>query len=251
MKFALLAALSVLPLSGAAYPVTDPVLTKNPLYRAGPLQDSTCAEQEIRPRNRADARAYIDAVITCLERTWQQHLTAAGLPFKPVNVKYLAKFPRKWCDMEIGEGDSQSWYCGKTSTIAVQLGNEWLNEPGDLWLFSNTATMYAMHVQQLVGIGAAYDAAPYRNKAELSEQIRRYSLQNDCLAGAFMKSVWPLPGRTDDDWDYLLSLFQGDEAGRPREWGKASTIKAWTKRGFAQADPGACNTWTAPPSKIG
>ncbi|MGW3344913.1 hypothetical protein ACWDA3_16500 [Nonomuraea rubra] len=68
------------------------------------------------------ARAYFDAVVTCLETTWEKHLSTAGLDHEPVKVKHVAKFPKKWCDMETYKSDSQVWYCEKTRTVGVQIG---------------------------------------------------------------------------------------------------------------------------------
>jgi predicted metalloprotease len=119
-----------------------------------------------------------------------------------------------------------------------------------LWLFKIAADLYGEHVQKLVGIYDAYNRASYRNKAEIREQDRRKNLQSDCMATAFMKSVWPVTGRTEKDWTYLLTLVQGDRRGEERLIGKTGTIKAWMRRGSATGDPASCNTWTAASSKV-
>ncbi|MFC4008362.1 neutral zinc metallopeptidase [Nonomuraea purpurea] len=234
----------------AAYPVKHPKLIANPLYEAGALPTTTCEEPKAKKNDRKLARAYFDAVVACLETTWQKHLTDAGLPYRKVRVQHVDKFPKKYCGYTTGRADSQSWYCDKNGTIAVQIGKTWLRDPSDLWLFYTAASLYAYHVQNLAGISDAYDAVPYGKKAELHEQSRRYSLQSDCFAGAFAKSVWPLKGRTTKDWNYLVSLVDGDGPDEERTLGSASSARAWLKRGFATGDPGSCNTWTAPSSKV-
>ncbi|MFI7636709.1 neutral zinc metallopeptidase [Nonomuraea sp. NPDC049400] len=246
MTAALTAALMV-PLSGtaAAYPVKHPKLIANPLYEAGPLPTTTCAEPKVKTGDRKLARAYVDAVIACLETTWEQHLTGAGLPYSKIKVRHVAKIP-KTCGFKPDKDNSQAWYCVKNRTLFFQIGKSWLADPEDLWLFQLTAYMYGYHVQSLTGIEGAYDAVRYRNDAEYYEQERRYRLQKDCLAGAFLKSVWPMEGRTTEDWNYYVSLMSGGS----REYGKTATVRAWAKRGFATGDPGSCNTWTAPSSKV-
>ncbi|MFG1703788.1 neutral zinc metallopeptidase [Nonomuraea sp. M3C6] len=246
----------VAPLAGTAaaettsYPVKHPKLRANPLYEAGPLPATTCAEPPVKRHNRKLARDYVDAVIDCLETTWEQHLTNADLPFRKVKVRHLDRIPKKYCGYKTDNADSQAWYCDKTGTLVVQIGKEWLDDPDDLWLFYMTASMYGYHVQNLVGIAHAYDVAPYGKRAELLEQARRYSLQSDCFGGAFMKSVWPMEGRTTKDVNYFRTLPEGDARGEERWLGKAADIRAWIKRGFATGDPGSCNTWTAASAKV-
>ncbi|MEV4220630.1 neutral zinc metallopeptidase [Nonomuraea sp. NPDC049725] len=259
MKIRVIAALSaaaLLPLTGTAAAASgqDPVegagLVANALYEAGQLPRSTCAEKPVKRNHKPMARAYINAVVACLDRTWGKHLTAAGLEFQKPRVKYLAKVPKGYCDLEIDNYNAQAYYCEKNRTLIFQLGKDWLDDPHDLWLFSITSRMYGIHVQELVGIGAALDEESYDDDAEERELVRRYSLQSDCFAGAFMKSVWPLKGRSGKDWKTSLNLLLGDEPGDDRVYGKTANIRAWTKRGFATGDPGSCNTWTASASKV-
>ncbi|GAA3258090.1 neutral zinc metallopeptidase [Nonomuraea helvata] len=252
---AVLTAALMVPLAGtataeaAAYPVKHPKLIANPLYDAGPLPTTTCTEPKVKPGDRKLARAYVDAVVACMETTWEQHLTGAGLAYSKIKLRHVAKMP-KTCGIKPTKDDSQAWYCVKTRTLFFQIGKNWVADPEDLWLFETVAYMYGYHVQNVTGIRVAYDAVRYRNKAEYFEQDRRYRLQKDCLAGAFLKSVWPMEGRTTKDWNYYLSLLSGDARGEDRDEGKAATRRAWSKRGFATGDPGSCNTWTAPSSKV-
>lgn len=192
----------------------------------------------------------MDAVVTCLDRTWGAHLGKAGMNFQKARVKHVNRIPRKYCDLDPGNEPSQILYCADDKTLYVQLGKDWLKSPGDLWLFHITAAVYAFHVQTLTGITAAYNDEPYRNRGELLEQARRYSLQSDCLAGAFLKSVWPLKGRSARDRRELASLIQGDQRGQERLTGSTANARAWLKRGLAAGDPKVCNTWTAPPRKV-
>ncbi|RVX44848.1 hypothetical protein EDD27_7599 [Nonomuraea polychroma] len=238
------------PTAAAAYPVKDPKLTKNPLYEAGALPTTTCAESELKRNNLTLARAYLDAVVACLETAWEQHLTNAGLSYEKVKVRHMNRIPKNYCGFDVGKEDSQAWYCGRNGTLVFQLGKGWLDNPYDLWLFNTASSLYGYHVQKLVGISAAYDKLRYRNRTEYDEQERRQSLQSECLGGVFMKSVWPIEGRTTNDWNELLDIVQGDEPGERRWFGKTSTVKSWMRRGFASGDPGSCNTWAAPSSKV-
>ncbi|MDA0636827.1 neutral zinc metallopeptidase [Nonomuraea sp. MCN248] len=237
--------------AGAAVdPIESPELTANDLYKTGPLPRTKCAEKRVRSGDKKQARAYINGIIACLDRTWGAHLSRAGLAFDKVRVKHVNRVPKKYCDFDYSKNPSQMLYCDSTQTIMVQLGKDWLEGPDDLWLFHHTAAMYGYHVQNVVGIADAHEDEPYDRRSELLEQARRSSLQADCLSGAFLKSVWPLKGRSSRDFRELLSLIEGDARGEERWYGKTANMRAWIKRGFASGDPRSCNTWAASSSRV-
>ncbi|SDJ50823.1 hypothetical protein SAMN05421874_10236 [Nonomuraea maritima] len=244
----------VVSLSGVAaaeittYPVKDPKLTENTLYATGSLKSTKCTEKSVKRNDRKSARAYFDGVVACLNTTWRRHLTAAGLPFKQVKVRHMNRIPKKYCDFDVTREDSQAWYCADNGSIVLQLGRTWLKDADDLWLFDTAASMYAYHVQNLVGIEDAYQELPYGRKAELNEQIRRRSLQSECLGAAFVRSVWPLKGRTMKDWDRVVGMLADNEDATT--YGKGATVRYWLKRGFAAGDPGSCDTWSASSAKV-
>ncbi|TDD03834.1 hypothetical protein E1292_20365 [Nonomuraea deserti] len=234
----------------AVHPVDRSELTANPLYQAGPLPRTTCTEPAVRRGDRKLARAYVNAVVACLERAWKRHLTGAGLPYEPVRVRHMNRIPRNYCGLAVDGADSQAWYCEKSRTLIFQIGEEWAANPSDLWLFHTAASMYAYHVQYLTGISAALGELSADGKAESREQSRRYFLQSACLGGAFMKSVWPMKGRSAKDWHHFKSLPVGDQDGRMSWYGTTATVRSWVGRGFATGDPGSCNTWAAASAKV-
>ncbi|MFC7643241.1 hypothetical protein ACFQX6_22170 [Streptosporangium lutulentum] len=153
---------------------------------------------------------------------------------------------KKFCGEKWLKGWS-SHYCIDSRTILIVLERNLLEEPDDLYLFNLLAMHYGGHVQNVVGIYRAYEKIPYRNKAELAEQRRRYNLQSNCFSGVFIASVWDSLDRTQEDWDDLLVYT--------REWastinGTRKTINYWTSRGFKSADLSSCNTWSAASSKV-
>lgn len=203
----------------------------------------------MKANDRASVKAYLGGIVECLDATWEQHLTGAGLPFKKIQVKHVTKAPKKWCGFSTGKNDSQAYYCAANNTLMIQLGRSWLRDPHDLWLAYLASSMYGLHVQELVGVHAAYRKLSYRNTSEDMEQTRRLSLQAECLGGAFLKSVWPLDERNSRDWQQLVGYMEGD-SGKERWYGKTSSIKAWLRAGYATGDPGSCNTWTASSTKV-
>ncbi|WP_160150374.1 neutral zinc metallopeptidase [Nonomuraea solani] len=235
----------------SAYPVKNPVLTKNALYESGRLPLTTCDELPVEPQNQSQARTYITEVLRCLENAWGPHLKKAGLPYEPVKVRYVKRMPKNYCgDTEVSLADSQAWYCDWDRMLTFQLGSSWLTDPSDLNLFSLASSMYGYHVQKLVGIYDAGEDLRAGSKAEHYEQSRRHHLQMECLGGVFMQSVWPIKGRTKAEWDKLVALSYGDWPGQTPEWGKTATVQRWMRAGFKTGDPGSCNTWAAPSSKV-
>jgi predicted metalloprotease len=245
LKIAALACALITPLAGtasadaSAFPVKNPVLTKNALYEAGPLPPTTCDELPIEPYNSEQARAYIDEVIRCLENTWGPYLKKAGLPYEPVKVRYVKRLPKNYCGSdEESSRDSEVWYCDWDRTLSFKLGPSWLASPSDLLLLNEAALMYGYHVQKLTGLYDAGEDLRAGSKAEHQEQLRRMYLQVECLGGAFIQSVWPIKGRTTEDWNQVLGYVRDDN------------VKHWIRAGFRTGDPGSCNTWTVPSSKV-
>lgn len=236
-----------------AYPVKDPVLTENPLYSSGKLAETECAEPPIRNNNLKLAKRYVTALTGCLNTSWGAHFESAGLPFTKPRLKLVSKVPANYCGFEVdAKVKSQSYYCLESRTMMVQIGKDWLVTADDLWLLHATSTLYANHLMALTGIEKAFQAAPYANKHELNEQVRRANLQQDCLGGVFIRSIWDSFGRGKKDWSTLLRTLKvnGDSAGQDRTFGKGASRTTWTALGYTSSDPASCNSWAAKPSKV-
>ncbi|GAA3307291.1 hypothetical protein GCM10020219_005600 [Nonomuraea dietziae] len=233
--------------TAGTYPVEQRVLTDNALYGMGRLPRSACEEQPVAPGHRAAAKRYLGGIMHCLEATWEQYLSENGVQFKGARLKFVTG---DYCGTE-RRLDSDSVYCHDARAVVYKLGTSWLQDPSDLWLLYNTATRYGEHVQRLVDIVHSVDVeAFYDSQAERAERVRRYHLQSACLASAFIKSVWPLEGRSSRDWKYLQQIVQGDVPGQQRLYGKTANIRLWNARGFATGDPASCNTWKAPAGEV-
>ncbi|MBE3009159.1 neutral zinc metallopeptidase [Microbispora sp. NEAU-D428] len=233
--------------TAAAHPVKNGTLTDNRLYGAGPLPATDCRERPVKKMDVRSAKAYLNEILTCLTDSWTAELTQAGLKKSPVKLTYATKMPAKYCGAKWRKGDWDGYYCDASHTILIVLSKDLLEEPGDLYLFNLLATQYGEHVQNVSGIYRAWYKLDYRNKSELAEQTRRYNLQADCFAGASLRSVWKSFRRDREDWDDLLFYLRG-WAGKYN--GNRKSITYWANEGFKSGDPGACNTWTAPSSKV-
>lgn len=241
-------------LSGTAqasvYPIRDPDLTKNKLYATGDLEPSRCRERDVKRNDVPSAKRYLTTVLNCLNASWEAHFERAGLPFRKARIGFITK-PRRYCGHAWGKYTAAT-YCGAERRFVVLLDDDTLDDPWDLFLFQVAAHEYGHHIQNITGMDAAFDRYPYKGKKELNEQIRRYELQAECLGGAFVGSVWASLDRTEDDWKDLLYVTRqsGDEWTKAADHGKGRNMAAWLDKGFRAASPQACNTWTAPSSKV-
>ncbi|WP_157246050.1 neutral zinc metallopeptidase [Nonomuraea typhae] len=236
--------------TASAFPIKGSGLTKNKLYRSGPLAPSACAEKPISPGNVAEAKAYVSTIHACLNRAWADHFAKAGLRFGRPSLSFVTKTGSRFC----GEKweDQAGTYCNKTKRYAINLGKEMIEDASDLFLMETIGHEYGHHLQNITGIQRGYVYEPYRNKKEELEQSRRYELQAECLSGVFMGSIWESLDRTEEDWAYLMEIVQdsGDENTKLKDHGKGRNQRYWLSKGFTAGNPSACNTWTVPVSLV-
>ncbi|WP_405146485.1 neutral zinc metallopeptidase [Sphaerisporangium sp. NBC_01403] len=230
----------------AAYPIknTD-ILTKNALYASGRLPAASCPEPAVQAGNVASVKSYLVPLVKCLDRAWAAQFAKAGLPFTKPPVRFITK-PQKICGAKWGK-DVQAIYCNTSRQIIIMLDSAVVDDPSDLFLMDVIAHEYGHHVQNIAGMWRALDRLPNDGKAEFYEQTRRHELQAECLAGAFIGSVWPSLDRTGEDWKSLLDADRrsGDETADVRDHGKGRNMANWLNRGYKAASPAACNTWIA------
>ncbi|WP_344936230.1 neutral zinc metallopeptidase [Sphaerisporangium flaviroseum] len=220
-------------------------LTRNPLYKSGPLPGTPCAEPPVKAGDVASVRGYLTPLVKCLDQAWAAQFAKERLPFEKPAVRFITR-PEKICGDAWGE-HVQAIYCSSTRQIVVMLDKSVVDRPEDLFLMDVIAHEYGHHVQNMAGIWRAYDRLPSDDDAESYEQTRRHELQAECLAGAFIGSVWPSLRRTAEDWETLLDddRESGDETGEARTHGKGRNMADWLDRGYRAAGPAGCNTWSA------
>jgi predicted metalloprotease len=230
----------------AAYPIKNAsTLTRNAIYATGRLPATSCPERAVRAGSVVSVRSYMLPLVKCLDATWAAQFAKARLPYSKPKVRFITK-PEKVCGEKWGK-NVQALYCNPSRLIVVMLDRAVVSSPEDLFLMDVIAHEYGHHVQNLAGIWGGLGRLPNRGKAEFYEQGRRHELQAECLAGAFIGSIWPSLDRTSEDWRDLLDADRrsGDENSKIRDHGKGRNIANWLNRGYKAASPSACNTWIA------
>ncbi|GHH64663.1 hypothetical protein GCM10017673_07680 [Streptosporangium violaceochromogenes] len=243
LLFAAPATAGVLERSGPA-PTGKSVQTGNPIYKSGKFEIKACEEQPIRPDDLDAARVYLEFVVDCLNTSWRDQMAKARLPFSKPRFATTSrtgvptgcgKFPK----------GAQAVYCPLNKKITFLLDPGILSQATELFLFEVIAHEYGHHVQQLSGIMGAFNGRKYGNQKVYLAEVRKIELQAECLSGAFIGSVWRSLNRVESDFTYVVEAAY-DTASH----GSSKNIAHWLRRGFNAESPSACNTFTAPASKV-
>lgn len=241
---------SATTISTSARPAPRKVLKRNPLYRAGTMASVGCAPASQVPLDTsANLLAYYESVLPCMDQAFKSRwrkLRKAGVRFRPAKVAVHSGVSSSPC----GTPGLLSFYCPQNRTIYMydaEIVNPWHAYPNaysqGLTRLAATHTLaheYGHHLQQVVGILRAIGPR-YAGKPE-----RRAELQASCLGNVWLSA--------QGDAYPILS----DYALHPELWryisvsnhGSIPNQAYWTDRGFASADPGACNTFKATSSKV-
>ncbi|WP_084965597.1 neutral zinc metallopeptidase [Thermoactinospora rubra] len=248
----LLALLTAAALAGPI-PSGHAALTRNPLYKTGPLPDVTCEQPIYTTTTYESVKSYTQILADCFDQLWSTKVRKAGIAYQKPKLVVQQGKDIKGCGTRYRPGDTDSLYCIKTKTIylfshEVVEGRELEN--GEILL--NLAQMYGFHVQNHLGI-LAQEAREWRKlskKARLELSDRLY-LQNFCLAGAGAGAAWEsLESLYNTPLTTMMGFYTmtgGDMPG----YGTAKSRRHWMTRGYEAASPGVCNTFTAPKSRVG
>ncbi|MFF4990177.1 neutral zinc metallopeptidase [Streptosporangium saharense] len=216
----------------------------NRIYNSGQLRIKSCDEQPTQPDDLDAARVDLEFLLDCLNTGWGDHLTEANFAFSKPKLVTTTR-----TNLQTGCGrypkTAQAVYCPNNQRITFLLNPSILSKQTELLLFATIAHEYGHHVQQLTGIMSSYLNRKYRSKAAKLDATRRIELQAECLSGAFIGSVWMSLGRRKSALNYMIKVSIGNATH-----GKHANINYWIRRGFAADSPDACNTFTAPASKV-
>ncbi|MBB2911800.1 hypothetical protein FHS43_003073 [Streptosporangium becharense] len=219
-------------------------LTANPIYKTGKLEPDACQEQPVYNDDPETAEIYLDFVLDCLNEAWGYQFGKAKMTFsKPKFLASTRPGARTGCGTF--PKNAQAIYCSRNNQITFHLSEGILAQATELFLLQTMAHEYGHHVQELSGILPAYRSQKYRSNKEILAATRKIELQAECLSGVFLGSTWRSLNRRESDLAYVVRAAQSTSTH-----GKAENVAYWVTRGFHQEDPGACNTFTAPKSKV-
>lgn len=225
---------------------------RNPFAGTGRLAATSCPEPPITEGGIPRTREYLTAAVKCLDRAWSAHFSRAGLKFRAPAVRFYEELPEYVCGVRNPHVDAL--YCIKRATLVFPLTGMWIEDRTDLYPLRTAAHEYGHHLQSLTGVRSAYETRALRrgvSEAERERLRRRYELQADCLAGVFLGGVRHSLARTGQDWAALSDTLRarGDDP-EYRTHGTGANRVRWFRRGLDTVSPAACDTWSAPPSRV-
>jgi uncharacterized protein len=242
-----------------AQPTPDLVVQqKNKLYSTGKLAPSKCKEPAYRPTSKENVKAYYQALLVCLNKSWEPSVRKAGYEFHAPKLVIFDEGDETAC----GATDQVAQYC-EADDGSVQM--PWQDAVSDyrvnkaqarVNMADGLAYVYGHHVQNLTGILEAStnreDEAP--NEAARLLENRRSALQAACFSSVYLgadKTWFPLQGQLLEAWRYA-SRHSGDEdsEGKVHDHGSRKSVELWMQRGFTGVDPGSCNTFAATADKV-
>ncbi|MGW0588955.1 neutral zinc metallopeptidase [Streptosporangium sp. NPDC002607] len=235
---------------GTPVPTGTKALTHNPLYRSGKLT-LPCAQHPEDSGSVAATKKHLTAMLGCLNASWSKQLKKTGLAFKKPTIQFMTK-PGRACGSAWGRYNTGR-YCTSERRLVIMISDYAVKAPADPVMLHLIAHEYAHHVQNLTGMWTAYKDMPARTKTQALAQSRRLELQADCLGAVFMASVWSSQNYRGEDWKEVVDHYRGsgdEKVNKERSHGTGKNRAAWLQRGFAGASPAACNTWTAPASRV-
>ncbi|MGP4101143.1 neutral zinc metallopeptidase [Nonomuraea sp. KM90] len=217
---------------------------------AGKPAVTSCPETPLSSGGIPRHREYLETVVKCLDKSWRAYFARTGVRFKEPAVHFHEEPQGIVCGMRLADVDA--FYCHGGRSLEFTLTGRWIDNRTDLYPFKVAAHEYAHHLQTLTGLRRAYEAR-YRAAAPTrrTQLQRRFELQADCLAGVFMGSVRSSLARTERDWSALYEAIRanGDADGR-RSHGTGAGRAYWFRRGMTTGSPAACDTWSAPASRV-
>jgi predicted metalloprotease len=178
----------------------------------------------------------------------------AGHQFTPPGMMVVNGYASSPCGGSSGRG--VSFYCPSNHTIYMDAADDMdffrQNQPfGRLAATHTVAHEYGHALQGMTGIIRSYNRLYYDapNRAARLEVNRRMELQASCFGNLFLganKGSYPIRGQFLTLWDYFVS----NGSDPRRDHGSARNHSYWSKRGFGSRNLAACNTFTAPASRV-
>ncbi|MFC0863548.1 neutral zinc metallopeptidase [Sphaerimonospora cavernae] len=220
-------------------------LIGNPLYKTGEFDFPDCKELSRSPDDLDSYRVYLDHLLDCLNVSWTEEFRQARLPFSPPKVRYITRGVKTGCGT-YPANYAAGMYCLLDKTMWIMVSKYQLADPNEFNLFTVIAHEYGHYAQDRAGVFTAANRQLRRaSKRQVYAMTRRIELQAECFSGAFIGSVWSSLGRDQLDFDKQLDWIMGDKLH-----GTTKNIRYWLKRGWLANGPHACNTFSAPASRV-
>ncbi|WP_028649965.1 neutral zinc metallopeptidase [Nocardiopsis sp. CNT312] len=232
-------------------PSGQDALLANPLYGTGRLSPLPCPAPEPDVDAPEEMAEFLHAVTDCLDDAWATQFARAGLPFEPPERVFWSEPGTSPC--RAYPSAAGAFYCRADTGVYIGVSDvvdKWHGTSESVVYASLLAHEYAHHVQGESGL-LEYYHEQRRLEDDVSDRnawTRRSELQANCLAGVFLGSVRVSYPLDEGDLATLLAdaaatADRADGAEEDRTHGSVDNSVRWTRTGWEQQTPGACNTW--------
>ncbi|WP_344234152.1 neutral zinc metallopeptidase [Kribbella hippodromi] len=229
-------------------------LQKNELYKVGTMASVNCKESSSKPSTRAAVLQYYRTILSCLDRAWSPIVKKAGYDFQPVSLVQQVRGSKSGCTRDL----AGVFYCESELAISIDWQTDVENYRDDalgtrMWMLEAVSTIYGHHIQHLTQIMTAELSREgwAKSPSERLEWNRRRQLQAGCLGGVFVganRKSLGLTGAKYEAWEEQVKLVGDDKGARTQ--GSYKNNWLWIEAGFKSANPGSCNTFSAPAAKV-
>lgn len=243
------------------YKEAEELLTSNAVYNVALSEPVECTASAMphKYRDVKQTQAHLEEYIACLTRVWGPALQEAGYEVVRTPIKVYTDAVQTGCGKLT---KVNATYCGADQRIYFSMDLPRMfpkalrDEP--FGIESVIAHEFGHSIQARTGILVSSYALSHDQKESVELQIsRRIEVQADCFATAAMGSTSYSQGMTDADRANVNALFYsiGDDvlSGDPGivgNHGRGKSRKAWAEAGFRGGQLEACNSFTAPASKV-
>lgn len=245
----------------------EPLLTANPLYAQTlpvPVRcDLTDPDMDIQTASDAEVSAYIDEVIACNMRAWDQPVRGTQ---RFELVRPIVNVYRDTVTTPCGGGRAQgpnASYCASNQQVyfsrslaGARPSFAIIDEPHTVDVIMAHEFGHALQARTSLLFASVLKGQQTGDQRSALEFSRRTELQADCFTGQFVQSVRQSVGYTATDLDRFVTTMRviGDDAlaGRPGDpsvvgnHGQGASREYWFQVGLTTTDIGRCNTFTAP-----
>jgi uncharacterized protein len=212
------------------------------------------------PDPQSDLVDFIGFVVEDVQTTWQDHFREDGRTYQVTKLVLFEEATQSGCGL--GSSETGPFYCPADRKVYLDLGffqelEDRFDAPGDFAEAYVIAHEFGHHVQTLLGTEQRVRREQERRPAEANELSVRMELQADCYAGVWAQSAYEEDLLETGDLEEALTAAAaiGDDriqrsAGRrvdPETWTHGSSAQRvkWFREGYADGDPGDCDTFSA------
>jgi predicted metalloprotease len=212
------------------------------------------------PDPQSDLVDFIGFVVEDVQTTWQDLFREDGRTYQVTKLVLFEEATQSGCGL--GSSETGPFYCPADRKVYLDLGffqelEDRFDAPGDFAEAYVIAHEFGHHVQTLLGTEQRVRREQERRPAEANELSVRMELQADCYAGVWAQSAYEEDLLETGDLEEALTAAAaiGDDriqrsAGRrvdPETWTHGSSAQRvkWFREGYADGDPGDCDTFSA------